>query len=117
MTKVHFLHIAFFFQFTAGKNIFQMLGDDAPFFTKKLADSLLRKFVWLSGRLFFIVFSLLVCCCLPVRRTQTGQGQWKGHRCIGIPAFQGVRWQNYLFLICLSQNSTIIHKKPSGIKA
>jgi len=43
MTKVHFLHIAFFFQFTAGKNIFQMLGDDAPFFTKKLADSLLRQ--------------------------------------------------------------------------
>ena len=41
ITKVHFLRIAFFIQFPTTENVFQMLGDDASFYTEKLADSLL----------------------------------------------------------------------------
>ncbi len=41
ITKVHFLYISFFIQFPTAENVFQMLGDDASFYTEKLADSLL----------------------------------------------------------------------------
>jgi len=43
ITKVHFLHIAFFIQFPTTENVFQMLGDDASFYTEKLGHGLLRQ--------------------------------------------------------------------------
>lgn len=41
MSKVHFLHIAFFIQFTTTENVFDVFGDNTSFFTEKLPHSLL----------------------------------------------------------------------------